>query len=195
MTDGLHNSGPKFINLRAAHRHADHGLVGLAGTPRSTRMFSLEFGFLGSQDPGEALFPKCQEGLISQRKGGMPLVAAAFQFVCANHAEQEALYRSRDSARVFQFVGLTRAMPADGTLRAKRNPMHKSRRSTGLACRSAERHSAAGSLWQPPRATRNGPPTTRRGFVTASSGYGSFQSAHHSHTFPCMSYSPSALAA
>ena len=53
---------------------------------------------------------------------------------------------SRGLARADQFVGRTRAMPADGTLRAKRNPIQQSRRSTGLPCRSAERHSAAGSL-------------------------------------------------
>jgi hypothetical protein len=45
---------------------------------------------------------------------------------------------------VFQFIGRTRAMPSDGTLRAKRNPTQVSRRPSGLPWRSAERHSAAG---------------------------------------------------
>ena len=56
-------------------------------TPYSTQKFFLGSRFLGCEEPGEALFPRCQQGLLSQRKSGMPLVAAAFSFVFANHAE------------------------------------------------------------------------------------------------------------
>ena len=44
-------------------------------------------GFRGLKIPREALFSRCQESLVNQRKGGMALDAAAFQFFFANHAE------------------------------------------------------------------------------------------------------------
>jgi len=70
------------------------------------------------------------------------------------------------------------------------NPVHR----VCCACKG-HRFSAQPRTWfqHPPRITRYAPVVEPLGSVTAFAPYLLYQSWHHSHTFPCMSYSPKAF--
>ena len=61
-----------------------------------------------------------------------------------------------------------------------------------LELRADERQPDAGLLQLPPRNTRDEPDTAPKGSLPPNGE--SDQSRHHSHTFPCVSYRPHAVA-
>ena len=70
----------------------------------------------------------------------------------------------------------------------------KRERIDGSHPRSADRQLTASTLQSPPRYTRCQPLAGPLGSVTDPEGYSPYQSEHHSHTLPCMSYKTHALA-
>ena len=79
------------------------------------------------------------------------------------------------------------------TVMATRKP--RKPRSVGwIQYRSADRQRSGPLNQSPPRSTRSEPSRWPCGSIASPRGFGSYQSAHHSHTLPCMSYKPQALA-
>src|SRR5690242_17473698 len=56
--------------------------------------------------------------------------------------------------------------------------------------RDADRLTRGWLIQPPPRYTRSEPDAGPVGSVCLSPAYSPYQSSHHSHTFPCMSYRP-----
>ena len=84
------------------------------------------------------------------------------------------------------------AYPPDGT-RATRKPRMMNRSGGVIPLRNADRQILAMLLQLPPRLTRFEAVPTPPGSLAVPAWYGPYQSLHHSHTFPCMSYKPQAL--
>ena len=77
--------------------------------------------------------------------------------------------------------------------RTMRNPSSLHLRSGAYLSRKAERHVRAVRPQPPPRKTRDDPVGGPLGLRLRPSGYFSYQSWHHSNTFPCMSCRPQVL--
>jgi len=77
--------------------------------------------------------------------------------------------------------------------RATRNPVSRVRKFFSPDPRHAAREYLAGKAQLPPRSDRN-VPATFTGSVPFATGLPLYESAHHSSTFPSMSWSPNGLA-